>query len=228
MNQRLCQPLQRDASRVFDRGKVMSAQHLEDGMEFGRYKEVDGDGIPYRTYPGTHPSKGSFFTRGTTKNAFAGYSERGPDYLYNMHRLQKKFDTAKALVPQPVINRTKQATPFAAIYFGSTSPSMTEAIDVLDSEQTHLDTLRLRAFPFPNLVSSFIAEHKFVFVVEQNRDEQMRSLLINEFDIDPAKLIAILHYDGTPITARFIVNAINSQINKLYITSMKSKKVVTP
>ena len=228
MNQRLCEPLQWDANRSFDRGKVMSAQQLEDGMEFGRYKEVDGDGIPYRTYPGTHPSKGSFFTRGTTKNAFAGYSERGPDYLYNMHRLQKKFDTAKALVPQPVIKRTKQATPFAAIYFGSTSPSMTEAIEVLDSEQTHLDTLRLRAFPFPNLVSSFIAEHQFVFVVEQNRDAQMRSLLINEFDIDPAKLIAILHYDGTPITARFIVNAINSQINKLYINSMQSKKVVTP
>ena len=228
MNQRLCEPLQWDANRSFDRGKVMSAQQLEDGMEFGRYKEVDGDGIPYRTYPGTHPSKGSFFTRGTTKNAFAGYSERGPDYLYNMHRLQKKFDTAKALVPQPVIKRTKQATPFAAIYFGSTSPSMTEAIAVLNSEQTHLDTLRLCAFPFPNVVSSFIAEHQFVFVVEQNRDAQMRSLLINEFDIDPAKLIAILHYDGTPITARFIVNAINSQINKLYLTSMQSKKVVTP
>lgn len=228
MNQRLCEPLQWDANRSFDRGKVMTAQQLEDGMEFGRYKEVDGDGIPYRTYPGTHPSKGSFFTRGTTKNAFAGYSERGPDYLYNMQRLQKKFDTAKALVPQPVIKRTKQATPFAAIYFGSTSPSMTEAIAVLDSEQTHLDTLRLCAFPFPNLVSTFIAEHQFVFVVEQNRDAQMRSLLINEFDIDPAKLIAILHYDGTPITARFIVDAINSQINKLYITSMQSKKVVTP
>lgn len=228
MNQRLCEPLQWDANRSFDRGKVMTAQQLEDGMEFGRYKEVDGDGIPYRTYPGTHPSKGSFFTRGTTKNAFAGYSERGPDYLYNMHRLQKKFDTAKALVPQPVIKRTKQTTPFAAIYFGSTSPSMTEAIEVLDTEQTHLDTLRLCAFPFPNLVSTFIAEHQFVFVVEQNRDAQMRSLLINEFDIDPAKLIAILHYDGTPITARFIVNAINSQINKLYITSMQSKKVVTP
>ena len=228
MNQRLCEPLQWDASRSFDRGKVMSAQQLEDGMEFGRYKEVDGDGIPYRTYPGTHPSKGSFFTRGTTKNAFAGYSERGPDYLYNMQRLQKKFDTAKALVPQPVIKRAKQVTPFAAIYFGSTSPSMSEAIAVLDSEQTHLDILRLRAFPFPNVLSSFIAEHQFVFVVEQNRDAQMRSLLINEFDIDPAKLIAILHYDGTPITARFIVNAINSQINKLYLTSMQSKKVVTP
>lgn len=228
MNQRLCEPLQWDASRSFDRGKVMSAQQLEDGMEFGRYKEVDGDGIPYRTYPGTHPSKGSFFTRGTTKNAFAGYSERGPDYLYNMQRLQKKFDTAKALVPQPVIKRAKQVTPFAAIYFGSTSPSMSEAIAVLDSEQTHLDILRLRAFPFPNVLSSFIAEHQFVFVVEQNRDAQMRSLLINEFDIDPAKLIAILHYDGTPITARFIVNAINSQINKLYLTSMQTKKVVTP
>lgn len=228
MNQRLCEPLQWDASRSFDRGKVMSAQQLEDGMEFGRYKEVDGDGIPYRTYPGTHPSKGSFFTRGTTKNAFAGYSERGPDYLYNMQRLQKKFDTAKTLVPQPIIKKANKGTPFAAIYFGSTSPAMAEAIEVLEAAQTRLDTLRLCAFPFPNAVASFIAEHQFVFVVEQNRDAQMRSLLINEFGIDPAKLIAILHYDGTPITARFIAGAISAQIDKLYITSMQSKKVVAP
>lgn len=228
MNQRLCEPLQWDDSRGFDRGKVMTAEQLEGGMEFGRYKEVDGDGIPYRTYPGTHPSKGSFFTRGTTKNAFAGYSERGPDYLYNMQRLMKKFDTAKSLVPQPIIKKTKEATPFAVIYFGSTSPAMAEAIEVLAGANTHLDTLRLRAFPFPNSVANFIAEHQFVFVVEQNRDAQVRSLLINEFGIDPAKLFAILHYDGTPITARFISNAISSQIEKLYIASMQSQKVVTP
>jgi 2-oxoglutarate ferredoxin oxidoreductase subunit alpha len=105
---------------------------------------------------------------------------------------------------------------------------MAEAIEVLASENTHLDTLRLCAFPFPGSVANFIAEHQFVFVVEQNRDAQMRSLLINEFGIDPAKLFAILHYDGTPITARFIVSAISSQIEKLYIASMQSQKVITP
>ena len=228
MNQRLCDPLQWDASRDFDRGKVMTEQALEAGAEFGRYLDVDGDGIPYRTYPGTHPSKGSFFTRGTTKNAYARYSELGPDYLYNVHRLLKKFDTAKTLVPQPVIKKAKQKTPFAVIYFGSTSPAMSEAIAVLESENIHLDTLRVCAFPFPDSVASFIAEHQYVFVVEQNRDAQMRTLLINELNVNPAEIIAILHYDGTPITARFIGSAISSQINTLTITSMQSNKVVMP
>lgn len=228
MNQRLCEPLQWDESRSFDRGKVMTAEELESGKEFGRYLDVDGDGIPYRTYPGTHPSKGSFFTRGTTKNAYAGYSEQGPDYLYNVHRLLKKFDTAKALVPQPVIKKAKQATPFAAIYFGSTSPAMAEAIEVLQAEHTHLDTLRLRAFPFPDLVAEFIAEHQTVFIVEQNRDAQIRSLLINEFGIDPAKLVPILHYDGTPITARFIGRAISSAINATNLATPQTYKVATP
>jgi 2-oxoglutarate ferredoxin oxidoreductase subunit alpha len=228
MNQRLCEPLQWDESRSFDRGKVMTAEELESGKEFGRYLDVDGDGIPYRTYPGTHPSKGSFFTRGTTKNAYAGYSEQGLDYLYNVHRLLKKFDTAKALVPQPVIKKAKQATPFAAIYFGSTSPAMAEAIEVLQAEHTHLDTLRLRAFPFPDLVAEFIAEHQTVFIVEQNRDAQIRSLLINEFGIDPAKLVPILHYDGTPITARFIGRAISSAINATNLATPQTYKVATP
>lgn len=228
MNQRLCDPLQWDASREFDRGKVMTEQALEAGAEFGRYLDVDGDGIPYRTYPGTHPSKGSFFTRGTTKNAYARYSELGPDYLYNVHRLLKKFDTAKTLVPQPIIKKAKQKTSFGVIYFGSTSPAMTEAIGVLEGENIHLDTLRLCAFPFPDSVATFIAEHQYVFMVEQNRDAQMRTLLVNELNVNPAKIIAILHYDGTPITARFIGSAISSQINTLTITSMQSNKVVTP
>ena len=228
MNQRLCEPLQWDESRGFDRGKVMTAEELESGKEFGRYLDVDGDGIPYRTYPGTHPSKGSFFTRGTTKNAYAGYSEQGPDYLYNVHRLLKKFDTAKALVPQPVIKQAKHATPFAAIYFGSTSPAMAEAIEVLEAEHTHLDILRLCAFPFPDSVAEFIAGHQTVFIVEQNRDAQMRSLLVNEFDIDPAKLVPILHYDGTPITARFIGRAISSAINAMNLAVPQTYKVATP
>ena len=208
MNQRLCAPFTWDATRGLDRGKVMTADELESGKEFGRYLDVDGDGIAYRTYPATHPSKGSYFTRGTTKDAYARYSEAGPDYLYNVHRLLKKFDTAKSLVPQPEQRQAALATRFGAIYFGSTSPSMDEAIAAMEATGIHLDTLRIRAFPFPDSVGEFIAAHDLVFVVEQNRDAQLRSLLVNELGIDPAKLAPILHYDGTPITARFIAAAI--------------------
>ncbi|MGD9584884.1 MAG: 2-oxoacid:acceptor oxidoreductase subunit alpha [Lysobacterales bacterium] len=212
MNTRLCRPFVWDESKAYDRGKVMSAEDLDAGREFGRYLDVDGDGIPYRTWPGTHASKGSFFTRGTTKNAYARYSEEGPDYLYNVERLLRKFNTAKALVPQPVLRSAAMPARFGVIYFGSTSPAMAEALDVLERGGMHLDALRLRAFPFPDSVAEFISTHEAVFVVEQNRDGQMRSLLINELETDPARLIAVLHYDGTPITARFISAAIAGRI----------------
>ncbi|MBL0147597.1 MAG: 2-oxoacid:acceptor oxidoreductase subunit alpha [Ideonella sp.] len=212
MNQRLCKPFVWDDARRYDTGKVMSAQELEAGKDFGRYKDVDGDGIPWRTLPGTHPSKGAYFTRGTTRNPYAQYSERGPDYIYNMERLLKKFRTAADLVPQPVLRRAAQPTRFGVVYFGSTSPAMREALDVLDAEGLHLDALRLLAFPFPQSVSDFIAAHDKVFVVEQNRDGQMQSLLVNELEVDPARLPKVLHYDGTPITARFIAGAIRKNL----------------
>jgi 2-oxoglutarate ferredoxin oxidoreductase subunit alpha len=208
MNQRLCAPFAWDDNRSYDRGKVMTAEELEAGREFARYKDVDGDGIPWRTWPGTHPDKGAYFTRGTSRDPQAKYSERGPDYVYNMERLLQKFDTAKSLVPQPVV---RQATPPArhgVIYFGSTAPAMDEAFERLQADGIALDTLRVRAYPFPEAVRGFILAHETVFVVEQNRDGQLRSLLVNEFDIDPARLLAVLHYDGTPITARFIVDTI--------------------
>jgi 2-oxoglutarate/2-oxoacid ferredoxin oxidoreductase subunit alpha len=208
MNQRLCKPFVWEEGKAYDRGKVMTAEELEAGKDFGRYKDVDGDGIPWRTLPGTHPSKGAFFTRGTTRNPYAMYSERGPDYIYNMERLLRKFKTAASLVPQPVLRKAKEATRFGVIYFGSTSPAMREALDVLEAVGLHLDAIRLRAFPFPDAVAEFIAAHDTVFVVEQNRDAQMHSLLVNELDIDPARLARVLHYDGTPITARFIASAI--------------------
>ena len=208
MNQRLCAPFAWDDTREYDRGKVMTAEDLEAGRDFGRYKDVDGDGIPFRTYPGTHATRGSYFTRGTSRDPYARYSERGPDYLYNMERLLKKFDTAKALVPQPLVRTAARHTTFAAIHFGSTSPAMAEAIEVLEAQDLHLDTLRVRAYPFPELVRQFVLAHEQVFVIEQNRDAQLRSLLINEFDLDPARIVAVLHYDGTPITARFIAHAI--------------------
>ncbi len=215
MNQRLCKPFVWDDARTYDRGKVMTAAELEAGKDFGRYKDVDGDGIPWRTLPGTHPSKGAFFTRGTTRNPYAQYSERGPDYIYNMERLIRKFQTAATLVPQPVITQAAKPTRYGVIYFGSTSPAMREALDVLQADGIHLDALRLRAFPFPTSVPDFIAAHDKVFVVEQNRDAQMHSLLVNELDIDPARMVRVLHYDGTPITARFIAKAIRQRLPQL-------------
>jgi 2-oxoglutarate ferredoxin oxidoreductase subunit alpha len=215
MNQRLCEPFAWDDSRSYDRGKVMTAEELEAGKDFGRYKDVDGDGIPWRTLPGTHPSKGSYFTRGTTRNAYAQYSERGPDYIYNVQRLLKKFETAASLVPQPVLRPAARPTRLGVIYFGSTSPAMNEALDVLTEAGIHLDALRLRAFPFPASVAQFIAGHDRVFVVEQNRDAQMHCLLVNELDVDPARLARVLHYDGTPITARFIIGAITKQVQQV-------------
>ncbi|WP_293411214.1 2-oxoacid:acceptor oxidoreductase subunit alpha [Piscinibacter sp.] len=212
MNQRLCKPFVWDDARSYDRGKVMTREELEAGKDFGRYKDVDGDGIPWRTLPGTHPTKGAFFTRGTTRDPYARYSERGTDYVYNMERLLRKFRTAASLVPQPVLRKAAQPTRFGVIYFGSTSPAMHEALDVLQAEGVHLDALRLRAFPFPDSVPEFIAAHEKVFVVEQNRDAQMHSMLVNELDIDPARMVRVLHYDGTPITARFIAGAIRKNM----------------
>jgi 2-oxoglutarate/2-oxoacid ferredoxin oxidoreductase subunit alpha len=212
MNQRLCAPFVWDDARSYDRGKVLTHDQLQAGKEFARYKDIDGDGIPYRTYPGTHPDKGAYFTRGTSRNPQAQYSERGADYVYNMQRLLQKFETAKHLVPQPAVSQAEVPSRFGAIYFGSTSPSMQEAIVRLQAQDIPLDTLRMRAFPFPESVRAFIDAHEAVFVIEQNRDAQLRSLIVNEFDIDPARLIAVLHYDGTPITARFIADAITNRI----------------
>jgi 2-oxoglutarate/2-oxoacid ferredoxin oxidoreductase subunit alpha len=215
MNQRLCKPFVWDGARDYDRGKVMTAAELEAGKDFGRYKDVDGDGVPWRTLPGTHPTKGSFFTRGTTRDPYARYSERGPDYIYNMERLLRKFKTAAGLVPQPVFRKSPHKTAMGVIYFGSTSPAMQEALDVLEAEGVHVDAMRLCAFPFPESVGQFIEAHEKLFVVEQNRDAQMRSMLINELDVDPARLVRVLHYDGTPITARFITHAIRQSVENV-------------
>jgi 2-oxoglutarate/2-oxoacid ferredoxin oxidoreductase subunit alpha len=174
---------------------------------------VDGDGIPWRTLPATHESLGAYFTRGTTRDPYARYSEAGPDYVYNVKRLLQKFDTARSLVPAPVLRRASRKTRLGAIYFGSTAPSMDEALDLLNTGGIPLDSMRLRAFPFPEQVLAFIDAHEEVFVVEQNRDGQMRTLLMNELDVDPHKLVPVLHYDGTPITARFISQAITKHVH---------------
>ncbi|HJQ61742.1 MAG TPA: 2-oxoacid:acceptor oxidoreductase subunit alpha, partial [Burkholderiales bacterium] len=208
MNTRLCDPLQWDDTRAYDRGKVMTYQDLESGKEFGRYLDVDGDGISYRTYPGTHPSRGAFFTRGTTKDRYARYSEAGPDYVDNMQRLLRKFETAKQLVPKPLLYPAEKPARFGAIFYGSTSPAMQEALDVLAERGIYINALRVRGFPFQEEISDFVASHPWVFVVEQNRDAQLKTLLVNEAKVNPTRLISVLHYDGTPITARFIVGEI--------------------
>lgn len=221
MNHRLCEPLQWDDARRYDRGKVMSRAELDSGRDFGRYLDVDGDGIPYRTLPGTHPQRGAYFTRGTTRDAYARYSEAGPDYVYNVERLLRKFETAKALVPQPVARRAARPTRHGVIHFGSTSPAMAEAFDTLQARGLHVDLLRVRAFPFSEAVDRFIAEHETVFVIEQNRDAQLRTMLMTEQEIAPAKLVPILHFDGTPITARFITEAIAERLQGANVQPIK-------
>jgi 2-oxoglutarate ferredoxin oxidoreductase subunit alpha len=208
MNTRLCQPFEWDEERAYDRGKLMSYERLEAGAEFGRYLDVDGDGIPYRTLPGTHPSKGGYFTRGTTKDRFARYSEAGPDYVDNMQRLQRKFETAKTLVPKPLLHSSSQPARFGAIFYGSTSPAMLEAMDLLAERGIPVNALRVRAFPFADEVVDFCNSHPWVFVVEQNRDAQLKTLLVNDSNVNQSRLIPVLHYDGTPITARFIADEI--------------------
>jgi 2-oxoglutarate ferredoxin oxidoreductase subunit alpha len=211
----LCEPLQWDDSRRLDRGKVMTYEQLEAGKDFGRYLDVDGDGIPYRTLPGTHPRRGAYFTRGTTKDRYARYTEDGPTYVDNMQRLLRKFEGSRQYLPKPVLRSAgTSASRMGAIFFGSTAPVMEEALSRLGEQGVALDTLRLRAFPFHDEVAAFIAAHERVFVVEQNRDAQMRTLLTTELDVDPAKLVPVLHYDGTPITARFIMAEIAEQMKR--------------
>ncbi len=225
MNEWLCRPFAWDDARRMDRGKVMTAEMLEAGADFGRYLDVDGDGIPYRTYPGTHPTRGSYFTRGTTRDRYARYSEEGAVYVDNMERLLAKFETAKRLVPAPIERpggeRPGEASRAGVIYFGSTGAAMDEALEALTARGIHLDTLRLRAFPFSEAVDDFVRRHEVVFLVEQNRDGQMRTLLISECGIDPARLVGIRHFDGTPITARFIVGAIAEALARTNVVPLR-------
>jgi 2-oxoglutarate ferredoxin oxidoreductase subunit alpha len=211
MNEWLVKPFAWDDGRKLDRGKVLSEAELSAGREFGRYFDVDGDGITFRTYPGTHANKGAFFTRGTSKDRYARYTEEGGAYVDNMQRLLRKFETAKTLVPAPIVGSAREPTRFGVIYYGSTSAAMEEALEALARDGVFLDTCRVRAFPFADSVADFVLDHDQVFVVEQNRDAQLRTLVVTECGLDPARLMPILHYDGTPITARFITDAIARQ-----------------
>ena len=212
MNDHMSEPFEWNPERKYDRGKVYTAEDLENMGRFGRYLDSDGDGIPYRTYPGTHPTKGSYFTRGTSRDEYAVYTEDSAVYVKNMQRLEKKWDTAKEIVPKPYFYQEKNMSPLGVIFFGTSTYSSEEAIDLLREQDVVLDAMQLKAFPFNKDIEEFIEDHEVVFVIEQNRDAQMRSLLINELEINPKKLIRVLNYDGMPITADKIVKEISKNL----------------
>ncbi len=202
-----------DDAKEYDRGKVLSKEDLDEIEEFGRYLDVDGDGVPYRTYPGTHPQKGAYFTRGTSHDEYARYTEDGVKNAEVLSRLTKKFQTASSTVPKPVFNQEESTSSIGVIYFGSTDCSMQEALDVLEDNNIDVDAMRIRSFPFNLEVWEFIEDHDLLFIVEQNRDGQMRTLLMAEGGIIPDKLVSILCFDGQPITASFITNKIIAHIS---------------
>ncbi|MFX4227490.1 MAG: 2-oxoacid:acceptor oxidoreductase subunit alpha [Porticoccaceae bacterium] len=228
MNDWMSEPFEWDDARRYDRGKVLKAEDLdamaEAGERFGRYLDKDGDGIPYRTFPGTHPDKGAYFTRGTSRDEYAVYTEDGDKYVENMERLERKFVTALKYLPEPVVTQANGGSKVGVIHYGTTEPSMREAIEILAGEDCHIDDLRLRCFPFHDSVREFINGHEQIFVVEQNRDSQMRTLLVNELEIDPARLIPVTHYDGTPINASKIVESIRVQLVDAEVTPIRSAK----
>ncbi|GBE44127.1 MAG TPA: 2-oxoacid:acceptor oxidoreductase subunit alpha [Rhizobiales bacterium] len=212
MNEWVCGPLEWDDARVHDRGKVLDAQALDAGPEFQRYGDVDGDAIPYRTLPGTHPSKGAFFTRGSSHDTYAAYTEDGRVNAENLDRLTRKFATAAKLVPKAVIRKSSQTSKLGIINFGSTQAAVREACDLLARDGYKLNAMRLRAFPFGREVAKFAAAHDRIFVVEQNRDAQMRSLLITEAGIPAEKLVSVLNYDGMPLTPGWVRREIAASI----------------
>ncbi|MGH6815626.1 MAG: 2-oxoacid:acceptor oxidoreductase subunit alpha [Hyphomicrobiaceae bacterium] len=208
MNDWVTDPLAWDDSRKADRGKVLDAEGLERMKNWGRFRDVDGDAIPYRTIPGTHPTKGAFFTRGTSHDETAAYTEDGVVHARVIDRIRRKFDTAVRMVPKAEIAMRDRRSKTGIVYFGSTRPAVREALDMLDRDGYRLNALRLTAFPFGEEIRKFAAAHTRLFVVEQNRDAQMRSLLMVEANIPGDKLIPLLNYDGMPLTAEFVRDAI--------------------
>ena len=202
MNECMSRPLSWDDKREYDRGKVLDAEALDELENFGRYLDVDGDGITWRTLPGTHAEKGAFFTRGTSRDEYAIYTEKSDAYEKNMQRLLVKWKTAPAYLPEPVIS--DEGHRIGILHYGTSDAAVGEAIDQLAASGIACDSLRIRAVPFHDSVKAFIDAHEQVFIVDQNRDAQMRSVLVNELECHPAHLRSVLHYDGTPITASTI------------------------
>ncbi len=212
MNDHVSPPLEWDDKRVYKRGKVLTAEDLDKMQRFGRYLDVDNDGITYRTYPGTHPTKGSFFTRGTSRDEYAAYTEDGGAYHRNMDRLIKKWNTAKNMVHAPQLYQEKSTRSTGVVFFGTSQYAAEEAIELLKAEGIEMDALRIKSFPFNQTVVDFVNDHEHVFVIEQNRDAQMRSLMMIEFSANPAKLVSVLNYDGMPITADNILKQVSQKL----------------
>jgi 2-oxoglutarate ferredoxin oxidoreductase subunit alpha len=220
MNDHVTEPLVWDDSRKYDRGKVLSAEQLENiytgtspfNGKWGRYLDVDGDGIPYRTIGGTHPTRGAFVTRGSSRDEYGVYTEDGDAYKRNVDRLEKKWETAKELVPQPHFYQDTNRSKDGVIFFGTSIFSSEEAIDMLEADGILLDAMRPKAFPFGRAFQDFVASHDRIFVIEQNRDAQFKSLMVIELGVDPHRLISVLNYDGTPITANDIVDQIKTRL----------------
>jgi 2-oxoglutarate ferredoxin oxidoreductase subunit alpha len=228
MNDNMSEPLAWDDARRYDRGKVMTAEQLEEGVEFGRYLDVDGDAISYRTYPGTHPNRGAFFTRGTSRDEYAVYTEKGEEYEKNMLRLMRKWDTIKEYVPEPEVVAASEETDVAVLYFGTSEASSREALDYLAQDDgIHLDAMRVRSFPFNDEVKAFIEGHSQVFVIEQNRDAQLRTLLMAEFEFGPDKLKSVLCFDGTPISARNIRKQIKQYLDGGMVMPLHRTKIAS-
>lgn len=213
MNDHVSDAFEWNVDRQYKRGKVLTSSDLEEIGKFGRYLDPDGDGIPYRTYPGTHPTKGSFFTRGTSKDEYATYTEDGAAYKRNMDRLLLKWETAKTMVPSAEILESSNPGNLGILYFGTSTFSSEEAKDLLDMEGISVDSIRIKAFPFGSEVVEFIEKHTVIFVIEQNRDAQMRKMIMMELDCNPKKLVPVLNYDGMPITADAIKQQIVRYLN---------------
>ena len=182
--------------------------------KYGRYLDLDGDGIPYRTIPGTHSTRGAFVTRGSSRDEYAAYTEDGDAYRRNVDRLARKWQTAAELVPSPQFYQDSNTSADGVIFFGTSTYAAEEAIDLLADEGIHLDAMRPRAFPFGRSFQNFVESHSRIFVIEQNRDAQFRSLMTIELGTDPAKLVSVLNYDGTPITADYIFRQIKGNIQE--------------
>lgn len=212
MNEHMSPPFQWNDNQRYDRGKVLSAEDLDEMEDWGRYLDIDGDGVCYRTIPGTHPTKGSFFTRGTSRDEYARYTEDGKVYARVLDRMAKKWETAKSYVPEPEFYQDEQKSQTGMLFFGTSTYAALEAMDILNERGIQIDSMRIKALPFHQDIDSFIQTHDRVFVIEQNREGQFRSLLINELEIDPANMINVLNYDGMPITADAIVRDIISHL----------------
>jgi 2-oxoglutarate ferredoxin oxidoreductase subunit alpha len=211
MNDWMCPDLKWDDNYVPDRGKVYTKEEIEKLEKFHRYLDVDGDGIPYRTLPGVHP-KGAYFTRGSGHTQYGVYTEDSAEYQVVLDRLSRKFVTAKRLVPKAVIEQDAHID-IGIVAYGSSDGAVREALDILAEHGIKTNYMRLRAFPFGEDVEKFLEQQKLVFVVEQNRDAQMRSLLTLETRVEKAKLRSLLHYSGLPISSEFIVKGVLAEVS---------------